>query len=369
MKKIIFLSLLVLFSNLILSQTNESNSVTIDTTLLNIQNDTLIVGLKMSPPFTMKDEAGNFSGVSIDLWEEIAVNLGVKFIYKEYDLKHLLIAVKNREIDLCISPLTVTSDRLKVFNFTQPFYLSNISIAVKGKKKSFIIMLLSNLFSLNFLKAILALFGVIFILGILLWFAERRKNEQVAENIKGIGDGIWWAAVTMTTVGYGDKAPVTPLGRSIAFFWMFLSIVIISSLTASITTALTMERISTNIEELKDLDKVNTGTVTASSTEAYLVKRGINVKGIEDIETGMKMLEKGEIDAFVYDEPILRYIIQKNKLNETIRIIEDEFNSQYYSFSLPTNHKLLDYINPLLIREMDGVGWKETLNRYNLPQR
>ena len=43
--------------------------------------------------------------------------------------------------------------------------------------------------------------------GSLIWLAERRRNaEQFAEPLAGIGSGMWFALVTLTTVGYGDKA-------------------------------------------------------------------------------------------------------------------------------------------------------------------
>ena len=363
-----FLLLLFLFSKISFSQEIIPDSICVDSTALVFQNDTVLIGLKISPPFTMKDANGNFTGVSVKLWEAIAKELGVKYQFKEYNLTDLLIAIEKGDIDLCISPLTVTSERLKLFDFTQPFYTSNISIAVKGEKKSFILLLLSNIFTLNFVKAILALIGVIFILGALFWLAERKNNPGIAENFRGVGDGIWWAAVTMTTVGYGDKTPISPLGRFIALFWMFLSIVIISSLTASITTALTMERINTSIEKLQDLTKVKTATVEGSSTEVFFLNRGMQTDKVKTITEGLAKLENGEIDAFVYDEPILRYLIQQNELDEKIVIIEHEFNSQYYSFSMPHNHKLRDYVNPLLIKELESVEWKGVLNKYNLSQ-
>ena len=50
-----------------------------------------------------------------------------------------------------------------------------------------------------------------------------------------LGDGLWWSIVTTTTVGYGDYAPVTTLGRIIACLLMFLGIGIIGSLTSTIS--------------------------------------------------------------------------------------------------------------------------------------
>jgi len=366
--KVLVLVFVLFYCKIAVSKNITFENFTDDSIQWHLHNDTILVGLKISPPFTMKNVNGEFEGVSVELWESIARSLGVHFIYKEYDLKNLLQAIENGEVDLCISPLTVTSERLTRFNFTQPFYTSTISIAVKGQKKSFALLLLSNVFSLNFLKAILALVGVVFILGLLLWLAERKKNPQIAENFKGIGDGIWWAAVTMTTVGYGDKTPISPLGRGIALFWMFLSIIIISSLTASITTALTMERISTSIDNFQDLVEIRTATLEGSSTETYFWKKGAKTIGLKDIDEGMNKLVNDEIDAFVYDEPILRYVIQQKNLDKTVRIVEHQFNSQYYSFALPNNHYLLDLINPLLIKELEGIRWKGILNNYNLSQ-
>ncbi len=45
--------------------------------------------------------------------------------------------------------------------------------------------------------------------GVSLYLAERGQNE----NIQTIGDGLWWGMVTITTVGFGDIAPITPVGR------------------------------------------------------------------------------------------------------------------------------------------------------------
>jgi voltage-gated potassium channel len=51
----------------------------------------------------------------------------------------------------------------------------------------------------------------------------------------GFGDGVWWAIVTAATVGYGDIAPTSPVGRSIAVLLMLSGVGLVSTLAASIT--------------------------------------------------------------------------------------------------------------------------------------
>jgi voltage-gated potassium channel len=61
--------------------------------------------------------------------------------------------------------------------------------------------------------------------------AERGKPGA---NINTIGDALWWAATTITTVGYGDHYPVTVQGRAVAVALMVLGIALLGILTASI---------------------------------------------------------------------------------------------------------------------------------------
>jgi voltage-gated potassium channel len=51
-----------------------------------------------------------------------------------------------------------------------------------------------------------------FLTGVLIWVFELRQNEQFTT----LGDGLWWSIVTFSTTGYGDKVPITFLGRMIA---------------------------------------------------------------------------------------------------------------------------------------------------------
>lgn len=54
--------------------------------------------------------------------------------------------------------------------------------------------------------------------------------------VNSVGDALWWAVVTVTTVGYGDVSPQTAEGRLIAVVLMFVGIGVISAFTATIAS-------------------------------------------------------------------------------------------------------------------------------------
>lgn len=65
--------------------------------------------------------------------------------------------------------------------------------------------------------------------GVLVWISDRSDFPH-------LGLGLWWALQTVTTVGYGDVVPHTPLGRVVGAVVMLSSIAFLSVLTAAITS-------------------------------------------------------------------------------------------------------------------------------------
>jgi voltage-gated potassium channel len=77
------------------------------------------------------------------------------------------------------------------------------------------------------------------------------ENPVKGSNINSAQDGIWWAAVTMSTVGYGDKYPITPEGRTIAIVLMALGPVFLGILYAGLSSLFmkpTQEELAAEIE-------------------------------------------------------------------------------------------------------------------------
>jgi voltage-gated potassium channel len=82
----------------------------------------------------------------------------------------------------------------------------------------------------------------VLLVGVLLLFASAgliALFESGSEGtIQGFDDGLWWAVTTITTVGYGDKFPVTPEGKGIAVFLMLVGIALFSLITANLAAFL-----------------------------------------------------------------------------------------------------------------------------------
>src|SRR4051794_11266249 len=83
----------------------------------------------------------------------------------------------------------------------------------------------------SYLGYVLALVVFVLFMGAGGFYLEEHGRNA---NVHGFGDGLWWAIVTMTTVGYGDIAPVTPGGRIVGAVLMISGISALGLFTASI---------------------------------------------------------------------------------------------------------------------------------------
>jgi polar amino acid transport system substrate-binding protein len=324
----------------------------------------LLIGITPTPPF-ITEEDGKFSGLSISSWKLVNQQLNADFEYKVYpSLTDLMKAVETGEVDFSINPITVTNQRMKRLNFSQPYFISHTGVAKKSDTSVW--TYLANILSWNFISALLILIGVIFIFGFLVWIFERKRNsEQFGKGIPGIFQGFWWSAVTMTTVGYGDKAPLTLGGRIIGLIWMFMAIIMISSLTAGIASSLTVQNIYDEINTVQDLNRFDVVTVSGSSALELLEQYNIPSDEVVNVREGIQGVLDDNYSLFVYDQPILKYEIDRRELGDEIEVLPRTLKRDYYSYSFPKNSPLVEIINPLLVATLKTMEWNNLVRDYN----
>lgn len=325
--------------------------------------DTVVIGTRVAAPFVMAEDGG-YAGLSVALWSHVAERLELPYVFEERDLEALLTGVEDGSLYASVAALTVTAEREERVDFTHPFFTSGLGIAVPHRPAGFVQAVL-RLFSLEFLWVFGLLGGLLLFWGGLVWLFERAENEEEfgGTAAQGIGSGFWWAAVTMTTVGYGDKAPKTLAGRVVGFVWMFMAIIVISFFTAAIASSLTVTQLDSRVSGPEDLPQARVGTLDGSAAASYLDDDGVASVAFPSIPDGLEALASGSIDAFVHDAPILRYFGQ-NEFRGRTRVLPGTFAEQYYAIALPEGAADRDAINLVLLDYLASEEWAELRRRH-----
>ncbi len=84
-----------------------------------------------NPPFETKLPDGSFEGFEVDVVNEAAKRAGFTTSIADYGFQALFAAIASKRIDVAISTITITPERLKSVGFTQPYYDSDMGVATK----------------------------------------------------------------------------------------------------------------------------------------------------------------------------------------------------------------------------------------------
>lgn len=324
------------------------------------------VGIVEAPPFAMKDASGIWDGIAVRLWRHVAVDLGLTYQLQEMSPPDLLASIVDSKLTAVVTAVA-SAEGERLADFSHPYYSSGLGIAVPAASSApDWLTVAGNLLSWPFLKLVGLLVLVLMTVGAVVWLCERRDNrEHFSEQpLRGIADGLWWAAVTMTTVGYGDKAPRTQVGRVLGGIWMFVALIVISFFTAHVTSTLTVSSLSGRVRGPEDLPHVRVGTLRDSAAQSQLRgDLGIAAGGYDTVGNGLDALALGDIDAFVLGEPILRYEAA-NRFQGRLEVIGSSFLRQDYVFAMPLNSSLRKDINESLLSYISTEEWQNLLRQY-----
>ena len=334
-------------------------------TLEDFQAREIVVGTHAAPPFVIKSDDGEWSGLAIDLWRNIADRHQLRYrIVERPNVPALLDGLRAGDLDILVSPLTVTAARERDFDFTSSFYSTGLGIAVIAGGALSWRPVISALMSFSFLQAILALVGLALVFGLVVWLFERRHNEQFGGTaVRGLSSSVWWTTVAMTQRGAGMSGPRTMPGRAVAMVWMVGSIIAIAVFTASITSALTVRHLEGSVHSVTDLVDVRVGVVAGTSAQDALTQMRIKHIPFVSIHDGLAALQKGKIDAFVHDKAILAWAVSRD-FPGAIHLLDAMFDPQNYAFMLPPDSPLRKPISITLLETLQGGWWEDVQIRY-----
>lgn len=350
-------ALLFLFSSLHFYSQNKDTLKTL------VLTKDMRVGFAGSEPFVVK-KGTDWTGISVEVWELLVNENNTKYSVVPYsNVAQAIDDLQKGRLDVLVGPISITSERAEIIEFSQPYFQSSLSILSRAGSPT----IFDRIAPLLTVQLLYALFVFLFILGCvgtLLWLAERKASPEQFPNepLKGIANGMWCAIVTMSTTGYGDIAPVTLMGRIVAGSWMIISILFATTMVAGIASSLTLSGLDKTVVSSADQFQNRKIAVLENSPAVDFVKEyNGKVVVIDKLEAGYKLLKNKEVDAVVFDRPQIKFFLEKNA-DEDVTLSDMEYEKQGYGFAYAPNFKLRSKLNVDLLRFKEEGKLKDIVN-------
>jgi len=329
----------------------------------------LRIGIHEKAPYALKNPDGTWTGIAPGLWKGISDATGLEIVFVELPYEDLVQQVANGKIDAAAGEIEVTPEAEKLVDFTQPFLTSSICIALsKVSWESAWKSVLKDFFNWTIAKYLTGIFLAMLTISILLWFAERHHGAgHFYGGITGIGSALWFAAVTMTTVGYGDKTPATIAGRIIAVFWMIFGVVLVSAFTATVTASMSSAQMVNSIESVSDFNHLSCGALRGSLSSEILRRMGVMTHEYESIPEAFDDLAAGKIEAVVGDHNTLSFArseFARRKPPVHINIPSFRLREAFLAIPVREGHENYKQINEAMLQFTMSEEWIELLQQW-----
>jgi ABC-type amino acid transport substrate-binding protein len=323
-----------------------------ETTRTTNQSSVLRVGIKPIEPFVFVTDAQPY-GYSIDLWQAIEPHLDQSTQFVAYDsVPELLAAIREGQVDLGTAALSITADReADGFNFSHPIYEAGLQLVILRQQGTPLAQLIHYLGGREVIWAVSRIVLCSLMVGGLLWLLERDHNPHFKHDpIRGIGQGIWFAIVTLGTFGYGDVTPVRFGGRVIAALWMAVSFFILADFISAMTAA--RQQMPT-IAGIQDLTGQPVGATQGTTAAAFLKTQPVEATEFSNFEQSVRALRAGKVSAILLDRPAAEYFVSRNL---DYQMVGERLNLEYYGIAVRENNQaLLEAINrAILILQEQG---------------
>jgi polar amino acid transport system substrate-binding protein len=324
--------------------------------------ESLRVAVYNVPPYGYVDGDGSISGVSVDLWRRVAEQMEWHYqLIPISEMEAILSGLEQGRFDAAIGAITITPERAARVDFSYPAHRSGVAIALK-KETGLMFALVSYGAAVSELAPLIIItLTLLMLIGVAMWLVEQRARfaaQGSESSVVSLRDGIYWAVVTMTTVGYGDKTPKTMLGRAVAALWMLSSLVLVSLLSTSLVSRLTADRVeSRNFAASIDLHGKRLAAVGQSSGAEYLDQIHLQYAKFKDLPEALNSLANGQSDAVVNSVGALQYYVSM-RYARSIEIPQGLLASAYIAIALPEHSAIKKPLDRALVRITNSPEWR-----------
>src|SRR5262249_52384604 len=138
---------------------------------------------------------------------------------------------------------------------------------------------------------------------------------------------------------------------------------LIANLTATLSAGATVRQLRSDIRTLADLRRQRVATVSGTTSANFLQVNGVPFTGVAVIDEAYSLLLNGQVDAIVYDAPVLRYYIQTSG-NSDLQLVGQEFDTEKYGIALPTGSSYREPINRSTLKLLEDGTYRQIYERW-----
>lgn len=316
------------------------------------------VAVREIEPFVVVGDGGDLSGFSIELWDAIAAGAGLDTEYVVVDrVTDQLDAVASGRADVAVGAISVTAEREQRWDFSQPIADGGLSVLTTARDER---SWWSKIGTVAGVVGwfVLGLFVLLVLAGHVIWLVERRRNPDIPDDyLHGVPEAMWFAVVSVFTVGYGDHVPRSPIGRLVTVAFIILGVVAVSQFTATLASRLTAERLTTPVQSVEDLGGRPVAVVAGTTSAEAMRRRPVEVVEAPDLDAAGRLLLAGRVDAVVFDQPALKWF-SKGAGNGRTAVVGGIFDPEYYGVAAADGSGLIERIDRALLDLREDGTWQ-----------
>lgn len=325
------------------------------------------IAVSVCPPFVM-EENGEFTGLSIFLLDEMALELDFEYVATAYTLKEMLEKVASGEVRAGATCLSITRDREESMDFTHSYYETHTAIAIR--KRGYLDAIESLFSNTRILSGLGIIAAAAAAIGLFFYLLEHKINPRLYSLESRTGKVMEAFIVGLLFV---TRGPIrfyefkTSAARVVAAILAIGSTFLIAGITALLASAFTVEHFRSQIDNLQDLAQARVAALEASQSSQFLHNQGISHQTFSELPGMIAALDRGDLDAVVSDAAFLKYAIRAGKAEgryESLAVLPYEYERQNYGFAVGENSRYVEEINLALLTIRKSREWKDEVARY-----